>query len=103
MTPREYRKYSEELRANGYQYKENCPYEGCNLWLKEFPDDCAHIEMNVYRNIGLDGEEFVNINPRAIVQLKDVECEGKLILRFRTTNIIDVESMFDKYLRRLKD
>lgn len=101
MTPREYRKYSEELRLNGYQYKENCPYEGCNLWLKKFPDDCAHIEMNVYRHIGEEGE-YVNVVPRGLIKLKDCECKGTFILNFDTSNIIDIESMFDKYLRRLK-
>ena len=103
MTLREYRRYSEELKANGYKYRENCPYEGHNLWLKKFPDDCAHIEMNVYNHIGLDGEDIINITPRAIVELKDCDCEGTLILYFSTTNIIDIESMFDKYLRKLKD
>lgn len=34
MTPRQYLRYTDELKSNGCEYREDCPYDGRNVWIK---------------------------------------------------------------------
>lgn len=102
MTPRQYLRYTDELKANGYEYRENCPYDGRNLWLKE-PDGRVgnFIKIEVYHGFYPDGEEYYQARPFVIMERKDCCCEVHLSILFDTINIVDIESMFEKYVRMM--
>ena len=103
MNKREYLRYSDELKLNGYKFKKNCPYEGRNTWVK-YPDgdNQSIIEMCVYHGIGQEGNDYYNIRPIIRLIRTDCECALRLDIVFDTINIIDIESMFDKYVNKLK-
>lgn len=100
MTPREYLRYTDELKANGYEYRKDCPYEGRNRWVK-YPtgDIYSIIYMDVYHGFNADGEEYYTVRPYVSLGRADCECRVKLNIFFDTTNIVDIESMAEKYIR----
>ena len=102
MTPREYLRYTDELKANGYEYRKDCPYEGRNRWVK-FPngDKYSLIYMDVYHGFNADGEEYYTVRPYVSLGRPDCECRVSLNISFDTTNIVDIESMFEKYVRMM--
>lgn len=104
MTPREYLRYTDELKANGYEYKKDCPYEGRNRWVK-YPTGDIHspIYMDVYHHFNAEGEEYYHVKPYVTLDRTDCECCVSLNISFNTNNIIDIESMFEKYIRLMGD
>lgn len=103
MTPRQYLRYTDELKSNGYEYRKDCPYDGRNLWIK-YPtgEKSSYIRMDVYHHFNAEGEEYYNVRPYVILKRVDCECNVNLEITFNTNNIVDIESMFDKYIR-MKD
>lgn len=103
MNPRQYLRYSEELKANGYEYKKDCPYEGRNVWVKFFKgDNDSYIRMDVYHGFSAEGDEYYNVKPYVVLNRMDCDCNVYLNISFDTTNIVDIESMFEKYYEKLK-
>ena len=103
MNVNEYRRYSEELKKNGYEYRKDCPYDGNNMWVK-FPRDGDRdsvIQMDVYHGINVEGTEYYNVKPHVILRRRDCECGLRLTIDFDTNNIIDIESMFEKYYEKM--
>lgn len=96
MTPKEYTRYTEELKANGYTYHQDTPYEGRNFWLK-YPDGTGCIQMEVYHGINAEGFEYYYVHPYAKFRKPDCECTVRLEINFDTINITDIESMYYKY------
>ena len=103
MNKREYLSYTEELKKHGYEYRENCPYEGRNRWIK-FPngDQSEQIRMDVYSGTDIYCEEYFNVKPIIVIKGKDCECEIRLDIHFSTLNIVDIEGMFEKYSSKFK-
>lgn len=102
MTPRQYIRYREELKANGYEYRKDCPYEGRNLWIK-YPkeDHYSMIKMNVYHGFNAEGDEYYDVVPTIEMNRTDCDCELRLVINMKTNNIMDIESMFEKYVRMM--
>ena len=104
MTPREYLRYTEALKAAGYEYRKDCPYKRRNLWIKYPKEDRgSYIRMDVYHGFNAEGIEYYTVNPHGIINRGDCECSLNLDIAFNTTNIVDIESMFEKYYEKLED
>ena len=103
MSPREYKRYTEELKQNGYRFLQNQPYEGRCMWAKNPDEDInSVIRIDIYHGFNAEGEEYYNVQPTIVLSRCDCECNVRLSINLLTTNIVDIESMFNKYVEKLK-
>lgn len=106
MSPREYNQYAKELRANGYIYFPDTPYQGRNLWRKDIERDTledSYISIEVYEHRDEFGDIDYFLRAFGTIERYDCDCKIKSVISYNTLNIIDIESMFGKYADKLKN
>ena len=59
------------------------------------------IKMNVYHGFNAEGDEYYDVVPTIEMNRTDCDCELRLVINMKTNNILDIESMFEKYINRL--
>ena len=98
MSPREYRKYAEVLKSNGYKYMSDCPYEGRNRWMK-YPTGKGGsvIEFDVYHGFNAECEEYYSVRPRIRISKNDCHCSVNVDITFNTDDLAYIEGVFEKY------
>lgn len=106
MNTREYTRYSQELRDNGYQFITDCPYKGRNVWRKLIPRDdllMSQIDIEVYEHNDDFGGITYTLRHYGVIERKDCECKIRTEIRYHTSNIIDIESMFVYYADKINN
>lgn len=106
MNPREYNQYAKELRANGYIYFPDTPYQGGNLWRKDIERDNledSYISIEVYDHHDVFGDRVYTLRALGTIERYDCDCKIKSVISYSTLSIVDIESMFGKYADKLNN